>query len=366
MLGDVAISEGDNSENLQSPVWYSPDGSAVRCSRAAYLLLRYRDEGLDAGEVRIRFSQAIGRPFSLDQIRAAQLQVAASVDGISMKRNIRRQGILWHSKVLDDRSIAGLTIHLAKFFQPLVMYISIAFSMILLLIALCVALGHDWHLYVIKPSGIGIVYGYVFVSIIMLVHELGHASALKRFGECTHGLGVGLFFVFPFFYTDVTRSWSLTARQRVSVDLGGLYFQFIVTCPLVLLFAVRPSGALELSICASATMFMFACNPFLRNDGYWALSDLLGKENLKRDSYRALVQVVVSPSRIRWSRMASYALFDTLFLLALFVLAIAPAWHAVRTFDTGLAWNSAYLGIVGYALAPALLAFRLFTRLRNR
>ena len=69
---------------------------------------------------------------------------------------------------------------------------------------------------------------YLAVFLSGLWHELGHATACTRFG-CPHGdIGFGLYFIFPAFYSDVTKAWRLQARERAIVDLGGIYFQSLV------------------------------------------------------------------------------------------------------------------------------------------
>ena len=42
------------------------------------------------------------------------------------------------------------------------------------------------------------------------------------------------YITFPVFYTDVTDVWCLTRRQRVIVNLGGVYFQLIFLIPFFL------------------------------------------------------------------------------------------------------------------------------------
>src|SRR5688500_12225333 len=46
-------------------------------------------------------------------------------------------------------------------------------------------------------------------------HELGHAAALRYGGGKVRGIGVGLYIVYPVFYTDVTDSYRLGRWARV-------------------------------------------------------------------------------------------------------------------------------------------------------
>ena len=59
-------------------------------------------------------------------------------------------------------------------------------------------------------------------------HELGHAAACRYGGATPGGIGVGLYLVWPAFYTDVTDAYRLPRRDRLRVDLGGLYFNALV------------------------------------------------------------------------------------------------------------------------------------------
>ena len=41
-------------------------------------------------------------------------------------------------------------------------------------------------------------------------------------------IGFALYFIYPAFYTDVTKVWRLPRLKRAVVDLGGIYFQAIL------------------------------------------------------------------------------------------------------------------------------------------
>ena len=123
---------------------------------------------------------------------------------------------------------------------------------------------------------------YIAVIGITLFHELGHAAACRRF-DCPHGdVGFALYFVYPAFYTDVTKAWRLPPLKRAVVDLGGIYFQAILFVVLTLyvlltqsLFALRLLWVMNL-------MMFWTLNPVFKLDGYWLLSDLSGLTNLHK------------------------------------------------------------------------------------
>ena len=70
---------------------------------------------------------------------------------------------------------------------------------------------------------------YILVSLfVLLVHELGHASAAHRYKVCPKSIGFGWYIFFPVLYTDVTSAWLANRTQRVIIDIGGFYFQTIL------------------------------------------------------------------------------------------------------------------------------------------
>jgi putative peptide zinc metalloprotease protein len=69
------------------------------------------------------------------------------------------------------------------------------------------------------------VFGLTLVS--AAFHEFGHAAACRYGGATPGAMGVGLYLVWPAFYTDVDDSYRLGRAGRLRVDLGGLYFNAI-------------------------------------------------------------------------------------------------------------------------------------------
>lgn len=136
-------------------------------------------------------------------------------------------------------------------------------------------------------------YGLLLVSV--LFHELGHLSAL-RFHGGEHGeVRMGLYIVFPVLYANVTRAWGLSRKARVDVDLGGVYFQLLLSIPCLAAYWVSSSPVWPSLAAGILSMVVLAMNPFFRFDGYWLCSDLLGIPNLRERSRRYLRQV--------WARM---------------------------------------------------------------
>lgn len=124
------------------------------------------------------------------------------------------------------------------------------------------------------PSLLLVVLAVILVSDVF--HEFGHASALRYGGGRTRGMGVGLYIVFPAFYTDTTDAYRLGRWGRVRTDLGGFYFSLISALGLMALYAVTGQEVLLLAVFLINLDIIYQCLPFVRFDGYWALADLTG------------------------------------------------------------------------------------------
>lgn len=129
----------------------------------------------------------------------------------------------------------------------------------------------------------------------LFFHEFGHAAAARRYGCRQTKIGIGLYICFPVFYADLSEGWRLTRRQRIIVDCGGIYFQALFISFLVALNGYVSAPALTYSILALNIALLWNFNPFLRMDGYWIASDLLGVANLRSEAATA--------ARTAWRRM---------------------------------------------------------------
>jgi len=111
-------------------------------------------------------------------------------------------------------------------------------------------------------------------------HELGHAAACRYSGARPGAMGVGLYLVWPAFYTDVTDSYRLGRGGRLRVDLGGLYFNMIFGVAVFTAWTFLHWDALLLVIAAQLLQMLRQLVPFVRFDGYHILADLTGVPDL--------------------------------------------------------------------------------------
>ena len=117
-------------------------------------------------------------------------------------------------------------------------------------------------------------------------HELGHAAALKRQGYPPGGIGLGVLFVIPVLFADVSAVAVLPRGGRLRVDLAGVCFQILAGGFLFgsgAFLPGRPFGRLlQLGGVLALPAVAWSLLPFIRADGYWFLADLLRLTDLEQ------------------------------------------------------------------------------------
>ncbi len=111
-------------------------------------------------------------------------------------------------------------------------------------------------------------------------HEFGHAAATRRGGATPGVMGVGLYLIWPAFYTDVTDSYRLGRGGRLRTDLGGLYFNAIVAVATVGVWWATHYDAILLLVASQLLQMVRQLLPLVRFDGYHVLADLTGVPDL--------------------------------------------------------------------------------------
>jgi putative peptide zinc metalloprotease protein len=146
----------------------------------------------------------------------------------------------------------------------------------------------------LKDGAFLVIMSYVFMVIIGIIHELGHATATMRYKIKSKEIGFGFYLIFPVFYTDVTRVWLLNRKRRLVVNMGGIYFQFIINMLFFIGFFMIPSIKEIVSslFITNTILALYALNPLMRNDGYWMYSDFWDLPNLTPNAHNYLFTVI--------------------------------------------------------------------------
>lgn len=125
------------------------------------------------------------------------------------------------------------------------------------------------------------------LAVVKSAHELGHAYVAKKYGCKVGSIGVAFLVLFPVLYTDTTDAWRLrSARDRLRIVVAGVGTELHLAMLATFAWAFLPDGparsaAFFVATTSWVTSLLVNLSPFMRFDGYFALSDLLQAENLQ-------------------------------------------------------------------------------------
>lgn len=129
--------------------------------------------------------------------------------------------------------------------------------------------------------------------VVTLLHELGHGLACHTYGGRVHDLGVMLMYlVIPAAYCDVSDAHFIEGRwRRAVVALAGCYVNVILWALATLCWRVLAPELLltriALAVIGATSVSLFLnLNPLLPLDGYYALEELVGVQNLRQKNVR--------------------------------------------------------------------------------
>lgn len=149
----------------------------------------------------------------------------------------------------------------------------------------------QWNEFISTAFELGSPSGMLMVAVTLFVvkacHEMGHALAAAYVGCRVPVMGIAFMMLVPVLYADVSDAWRLAdRRKRLVIDLAGVAAELGIASIASVAWIFLPPGDLKTSafIAASTSWIMslsINLNPLMRFDGYYALSDFLGIENLE-------------------------------------------------------------------------------------
>ena len=132
---------------------------------------------------------------------------------------------------------------------------------------------------------LGLVY-----PVIKLIHEFGHAYAVKRYGGEVHEMGVMFLVFIPIPYVDASASSALREKhQRMFIGAAGILVELTLAAMALLLWVNIEPGIVRallfnVMLIGGISTILFNGNPLLRFDAYYVLSDAIEIPNLGNKS----------------------------------------------------------------------------------
>jgi len=283
LLGPVAGSGHRAPPSLVRRV----DGQTLQLTPVLYAVLEAVDGARDAGGIADELERRAGvavEPADVERLveeRLRPLGVLRNHDG-SQPAVARTNPLLALRLrlVVSNPAVTGrLTRPVAWLFAPpVVALVAVAFLGVSGWLLLQEGLAPAARQVLYEPRLLLLVFALTMLS--AGFHELGHAAACRYGGARPGAMGVGLYLVWPAFYTDVSDSYRLPKRDRLRVDLGGIYFNAVFAVGVFAVAVATGWHALLVVIPLQQLQMLQQLAPFVRLDGYHILADLVGVPDL--------------------------------------------------------------------------------------
>src|SRR5882724_7840527 len=202
---------------------------------------------------------------------------------------------------------------------------------------------------------------------ITALHEFAHGLACKHFGGDVREMGVLLiYYVLPAFYCNVTDIYRIGRKhQRLWVIFAGIYWQLVVSALSGLLWLLATPYTLlaDLSLLVfigGSFNILINCNPLIKLDGYYALSQALGVVNLQgrsSDYARSLFARLLGEPQTGKSDSRRSLLYISYWVCSILYSAIL-IWLILGWVSGELMDGLRFLGVLLTMLLAALLTER--------
>jgi putative peptide zinc metalloprotease protein len=272
-----------------------PDGQVIQMSPLLYQVTSRIDGSRDAAAVADLVSADLGRTMTADQVShliTAKLQPLGLIADEGSAAPPKARPLLAlraRGTLLPERAVNAVALLLRPLFRwPVVAAVTVAFVGVDCWLFASHALGPGLQQILSNPIGLLAVFGLSVLA--GAFHECGHATGCRYGGARPGVIGVGIYLVWPSFFTNVTDSYRLGRAGRLRTDLGGVYFNAVFILVLAGLYVATSALILLLVIAITQVEMLQQLIPVVRFDGYFILSDLAGVP----DMFARVVPIVKS------------------------------------------------------------------------
>jgi putative peptide zinc metalloprotease protein len=269
-----------------------PGGQVMQLSRLLHLVLSAVDGRRTVAEIAARVTVGFGRTVSVGNIEFLLANKLAPLGLLSTGETAGpAAGPPGHGASLLALRLRATIVpeagvqHLARLFKPL-------FNPVIVVLVLAGLVASDtWLLRSgrLGPAADYVLYHPLLVLVVIgltllstLFHECGHAAACRYGGARPGVIGMGIYVLWPAFFTNVTDAYRLGRGGRVRTDLGGVYFNVIFVLALVATYRLTGYEVLASAVVLTHLEIVQQLMPSLRFDGYFILADLIGVPDLFR------------------------------------------------------------------------------------
>jgi putative peptide zinc metalloprotease protein len=227
-----------------------------------------------------------------------------------------------------------------------------------------------------------LLYMWIALGVVKIIHEFGHGLSCKAFGGESHEMGVLLMCLSPCLYCNVTDAWTLADKwKRIIISFAGIYVELVIAAIATFVWWYTPQYpvanniALCVMVLCSVSTVVFNANPLMRFDGYYILADWLEVPNLREKSNKYLNNLFLSralgvetppePYMVPWRKWL-FVFYAVLSWVYRWVLMFGILWFLADFMGPKLKILSQMLAVVCLLSMFVWPAYRVVKNIRQR
>ncbi|MDM1299645.1 hypothetical protein HXZ94_14200 [Empedobacter falsenii] len=236
---------------------------------------------------------------------------------IEQNQTKEKSFILFETKLISKEKAATISKIIQPLFQPTFFWI--AFTFLFIFSVYNLSQMHHFHL-----EKKYMLFLFLIYIISAFIHEIGHIAACNRYTKKNGEVGVGIYFIFPVFYSNITPIWGAKKQERIITNLAGVYVQLFLIFGLFIAYLLTDNHQIQDIIAISTMIILYQLIPFIRTDGYWIISDLTDIPNLLPNSTQKINQLFKNPLKINLKNKKDwfilvYGIFNQIIMLYVIV-----------------------------------------------
>lgn len=124
-----------------------------------------------------------------------------------------------------------------------------------------------------------------YVAATILFHEIMHVLACEKYNVAPGECGFRIKLIFPFLYIKIPSSWQCPQKARITISAAGSASNLVFLSIAIFLIIYYPLSdhvhtALVITVYSNFFTLLAVANPFMKEDGYNIVSDVLKVPNL--------------------------------------------------------------------------------------
>jgi hypothetical protein len=213
----------------------TPQGNHLLINENTKNLLKILEKDHSNNEVLREFNTTYYQKLDLIEFEVLIKNKFAGADVLILEQHIKFEKKNYMSlkvNLLNKRIAAIMATPFSFLYQPIIFWILFPFSIIFITGTGWINLSINKNLF--QADSLLLYTAIIYTT--MLIHELGHIAACRKFGIDHGEIGFGFYSIFPVVYANVTEIWTLDKHKRTIANLSGIYLELVYASICTLIF----------------------------------------------------------------------------------------------------------------------------------